>query len=142
MKRSIYEVRRLLEEGTHLNPAAYRKVEQELTAAEAAVKIRAGARVQSLYDDHVGQARDVSQGFCTVRDDARKLTEAINSGRISPTEAAAQLEGLRAGLRAQRPASDRLGQVADQMDAIEADPVAWHESLADTFPHMRHEFSF
>ena len=143
MKRSIADARRMLD--THaksLNPEAYRQYNNEITAAEAATKIKAGAHLQSLYDDHVHPAREVSQALCTVRDEARQLADKVNTGRLTTGEVAAELERLRSVLRSQRPVGERIAQVADQMDAVEADPVAWHESVAARFGHMAHDFTF
>jgi hypothetical protein len=143
VKRTIADARRILEMNAKgLNPEAFRQYQAEITAAEAAVKIRANAHVRSMYDDHVNVARNVSEGLCSVRDSARRLADQIKTGRITPAEAAAELERLRSGARAQRGSRERLVEVVDQMDAVETDPVAWHSNLAAKFPHMLNDFTF
>lgn len=143
MRRTIADARNLLDTSAkELNPEAFRQYDREVKAAEAAIKTRAVAHVQAVYDDHVQVARSVSEELCTVRDAARRLTEQINTGRITPSEAAAELERLRSASRSQRSGHDRLAQVADRMDAVESDPAAWHAGLAAKFPHMLTNFSF
>lgn len=143
MRRTINDARQHLTDlAPTINPEAYRQFDNEIRTAEADVKQRATGHVDSLYADLLPAARNVSEGLCDVRDTARKLAEQLKAGRISATDAAAELERLRSQSRAQRSSHDEVARRADRMDSIEGDPVAWHSSLAAKFPHMLHDFSF
>jgi hypothetical protein len=55
------------------------------------------------YNAILGQRVEVQEGYASVRDRLRKLTKAVDSGRITPDEMAAELKSI----RSQRDALDK-----------------------------------
>lgn len=143
--RTIADAQQRLDDYTpNLTPEARKQWTSEIASAEAEMKDRGMAAVERMADEHIPAARAVSETLATARDEARQLTDDIRSGRINDSDAAARLEQLRSQVRRSRTAGKQLTEHADRIDAIEADPIAHAESMADRFPSARllHDFSF
>lgn len=142
-QRTIADARQRLEDYTPtLTPEARKAWIAEVATAEKTMTARGVAYVDHLHETHAPRARAVSESLAAVRDDARALADEVKAGRISDADAAARLERLRADARSLRTAGETLTARADEMDAAEADPIAYAEAVANRYPHMRQTFTF
>lgn len=125
-----------------LNPVAFRDLQAEVSYARTAAETFSN-RVAGDMALEVEQARDdLLQELCDVRDAFATLTSQGQAGRIGAGDYHDQWDALAQRQRAAERTIARLGERAEAIDAIEADPVAYADRFFTNTPNLMPDFSF
>lgn len=143
MRRSLANARRELDEiKVTLSDAKLHMYQGMLRRMENEAQEHARRAVQASEERAKEHRDDASMELAAVRDELGDLSGDGASGRISSDDYAERLAHLR---QRQSAAEDQLGEaerLADEVDAVLSDPIAWYDDLASRMPksNMRRDF--
>ncbi len=143
-ERTVSGAKAWLEEnGTALNPQAYRQVQAEIHAVEGRHVANALEIVNSEAAAYARDHRELLTDGCGLRDDFEQLAKDAATGRLSAAEYRERLDALAAESSSFNQRSERLAKKVETVETIESDPVAYTDGLFERTPSLRKpDFSF
>ena len=142
-RRTLRQARRIFEEmAPGLNPAQYRQLQREIDTASGAAVSMATEHADRRVNDVLGSRQEMLTELCRLRDELTSLVAEGEQGLLPAKEFNERLGRLQRELRATDRHVAEVDAAAEFVAAVEEDPEAWADSLAERYPHMQPEFSF
>ena len=142
--RTIRQARQRLEElADGLNPITYKRLNDEIKAAEAEATRTANGHASAKATKMLTGANDVLRRLCETRDGFKTLATEGKAGRVSSKDATKRFNDLKAEERRLHALLGDVEAGLATVQSIEADPVAYaDENFHDRYPATRPDFSF
>lgn len=142
MKRTIASAIQTLDDLSNLSFADRRRFQVEIESAKRqateSAELLMDGRVAAIAEERGAALADL----CQVRDAYGDLIQRADLGRITAAECEAELNELRGRQRYAERHLTRTEEALVFVEAVEADPVAYGDSLYEKFPSIRPDFSF
>ncbi len=144
MQRTIRQARQRLEDlADSLNPMSFKRLNDELKAAEAEATRAAHGHAAKKTDSLMRQRNDVLRRLCETRDAFNGLAATGKAGRISGKDYAARYAALKAEERRLQGVVTDVTSGLAAVTQIEEDPVAYADAnFYDRYPSTRPDFTF
>jgi len=142
--RTIRQARQRLEElADSLNPISYKRLNDEIKAAEAEATRTAHGHASTKTTKMLTDANDVLRRLCETRDGFKTLAAQGKAGRVSSKDATKRFNDLKAEERRLQALLTDVEAGLATVQAIEDDPVAYaDENFHDRYPATRPDFTF
>jgi hypothetical protein len=140
MKRTITEAQRAFaSQLPHLSDYLANEERQVLAAHEVAAKEHADRFITGHEEEALGLRDEALRELTAVRDALDDLNAEGSTGRVSARDYSARLSDLRARQEIADAQLSKAANLADTMEAVEADPIEWFSGLQERMPHMQVE---
>ncbi len=142
MQRTIRQARQRLEDlADSLNPMSFKRLNDELKAAEAEATRAAHGHAAKKTDSLMRQRNDVLRRLCETRDGFTALAK--NKDRLTGNDYSARFNALKAEERRLHGVVEDVTSGIAAVTAIEEDPVAYADAnFYDRYPSTRPDFTF
>lgn len=143
-KRTIRQAKQILEEAAPgLNPIMFRRMSDEIKAAEQAAAQVAHGHAAKKSTKLLTQRTDVLRRLCDTRDGFKTLVAEGKAGKVSGKDYSARFNTLKAEERRLQAVISDVEAGLATVEQIEEDPVAYaDENFHDRYPATRPEFTF
>ncbi|MEY2450870.1 MAG: hypothetical protein QOD92_444 [Acidimicrobiaceae bacterium] len=114
---------------------------REIDEAENKARSMAASVVNSTHEDIQVSGSTAFDELKSIEDEAKEFAEAVRCG-AAEGDARTQLDSLLHRHARARGRREEFERSVERIAEIEADPLAYGDSIFERFPEARHEFSF
>ena len=139
-RRSLLDARRTLDEQRpYISDSTLRRYSEHLDRHDEDARHAAERHVAGQADDIRDTFDTALRELTTARDAYDDLAAQAGQARIGSRDYAMQLRAARARHEKAEGALETLEARVDALAAVEEDPIAWHDGLAQRMPELRIE---